>query len=158
MAWHLLNTVNAIIIINIFFLISWILTLSNRIRPLLTEEFQLHHSLHYYPISRDGVLVPYIIRPLFQTSISQSTGRGRGLVKLLATHPLLPQPQAPGSEMTWTACKSIMGPASAVPPIDRRGQQCVGNSSGAWKKGWEERGEGRVLPRTLCVGWKDDHL
>ena len=34
--------------------------------------------------------------------LSTIPGRGRGLVKTLATYPLLPQPQAPGLEMTLT--------------------------------------------------------
>ena len=71
-----------------------------------------------------------------QTFFVRFTGGGRGLAKPLV-HSLF---QTQDSEnLLW-------GPEHAVPPVDRRGQQCVGNSSRTWEKRVGERREEEGCP------------
>lgn len=117
------------------------------------QEFQLHYSLHYFPISKDGGFPLYeATHPNFFRAVHKQRG---------PEHTSFPA--TPGSEMSWTTWKS-MGPEDAVPHVDWRGQQCVGNNSRTWEKGWEEgrgekgQGRGKGLSRAVCLGWKDDCL
>lgn len=128
-----------IIIIIIISLISWILIWSNLIHlppTLRNSNYTIACTTTPSPNMGRGSLSYETSCPNFHCIVHrqrEGAGKAPGIYLLL-------QPQAPGPEMTWTAGKSAMGLAAAETPVDRRGQQCVGNSSTAWEKGW---GEGR---------------
>lgn len=117
--------------------------------PVLTDRWE---SYSCYPsLDMKGISASFL-----GLSFPQSLAGGGGW---LGPGHISPPPPTPGSRFRddFNHMKSVWGTASAMPPVDRRGQQCVGKP--LWSLREElRRARGRGLPRILCVGLEEDCL